>query len=157
MIDFTAMSEDDYRRYLDYFVPDYAAEIVSNFGCGEPEAVERAKHEISDMLPHGPETPGQTLRCIVDTTLSQTIGYLWYRPDEAARQVFILDFYIFPDHRGKGQGKQALTALQTQVATAGYREIRLRVAADNDRARHVYETSGFRITGFNMAKQIGGS
>ncbi|WP_234632409.1 GNAT family N-acetyltransferase [Agrobacterium vitis] len=153
MIKFTGMSDEDYSHYLNYFIADYAAEIALNYKIAEGEAVKRAEHEIAQSLPHGPKTPDHALLNIVDKQ-QQTIGYLWYRFDETAKSVFILDFYIFPAHRGTGQGKQALAALETRLAEQGYREIKLRVAADNDRARHIYEYGGFRVTGVNMAKQI---
>jgi RimJ/RimL family protein N-acetyltransferase len=33
-------------------------------------------------------------------------------------------------------------------------QIKLRVAGDNERARHLYEVSGFQVTGINMSKPL---
>jgi len=155
MIHFSTMSEREYAAYLDYFLNDYAQEIASNYDRSPHDARRQAETEIAQNLPDGPQTKGQILLTILDNAPQpDLIGYVWYRPDDKIRSVFIYDFYILPDHRGKGQGKAALQALETELAHQGYGEIRLRVAADNPRAQHVYQTGGFRVTGINMAKRI---
>jgi ribosomal protein S18 acetylase RimI-like enzyme len=154
MIDFSTMTEEQYSAFLAYFIPDYAEEIASNYARSINDALKQAETEIAHSLPDGPQTKGHSLRNIIDSNLQVVIGYVWYRPDEATRSVFIFDFSILPEHRAKGQGKAALRALETMLAAEGYSEIKLRVAADNPRAQHVYQAGGFRITGINMAKQI---
>lgn len=154
MIQFHTMSADEYVAYLDYFLPDYAQEIASNYCRSAHDALLQAKMEIATSLPNGPQTQGHALQTITESDATKLIGYVWYRTDEKTRSVFILDFCILPDHRGKGAGKAAMRALEAHLAAQDYHEIRLRVAADNPRAQHVYQASGFRVTGFNMAKQI---
>ena len=48
-----------------------------------------------------------------------------------------------------------MALLESDLRAGGFTQIKLRVAGDNDRARHVYEVSGFRVTGINMSKTIG--
>jgi ribosomal protein S18 acetylase RimI-like enzyme len=155
MIHFSAMSDAQYTTYLAYFIPEYAEDIASNYPRSIDEALAQAKAEMARHLPDDQKTEGQILRNILTRDGQELIGYVWYCPNETARSVFIYDFYILPDHRAKGHGKAALQALEIMLAAEGYREIRLRVAADNPRAQHVYQTGGFRITGHNMAKSIG--
>lgn len=158
MIYFNTMSNSEYAAYLDYFLPDYAQEITSNYGRSDDEARLQAQAEIAHSLPDGPQTEGQKLCTIVESEPQTTrIGYVWYRPDAKTKSVFIYDFCILPDHRGEGLGKTALRALEIELAHQGFGEIRLRVAADNPRAQHVYQTGGFRVTGMNMAKRIDSS
>lgn len=83
-------------------------------------------------------------------------GYPWHKPDAIMRTVFIYDFHIFSSFQGAGLGKQALRAFEDNLREQGFKEIRLRVAGDNARARHIYETSGFGVTGINMSKVIAG-
>lgn len=154
MIALRPMKATEFAAYLAYFIPDYAAEIAVNYGLSETEAFARASREIADNLPDGPQTPGEVLLCILNE-LDDHIGYLWYRPDPAERSAFISDFHILATHQGRGYGRQALNALETHLAGSGITEIRLRVAADNERAQHVYKTSGFQTTGINMSKRIG--
>jgi ribosomal protein S18 acetylase RimI-like enzyme len=156
MIGFRPMLQDEFSSYLDYFIPDYAAEISTNYGLSNPEAVVQAKREIAKDLPNGPDTSGQVLLCITDGERenAETIGYLWYRADTDSKMVFISDFHILPAYQGNGYGKQALQALESALARKGFEQIRLRVAADNTRAQHVYQAGGFRTTGINMSKRI---
>lgn len=156
MISFRTMTKDEYPAYLEYFINDYAREIQSNYGASLRDSLARAKQEIAEMLPDGVKTDGQVLMCIV-TQSNKTddhVGYLWYKPDPTTRTVFIYDFHIFNCRQGLGLGKQSLRAFEEYLQASGFKEISLRVAGDNARARHVYETSGFGVTGVNMSKSI---
>lgn len=157
MITFRPMGSGEYSAYLDYFIPDYAAEIVSNYGLSQADALAQARREIARDLPEGPQTSGEIMLCILLHVegVESVIGYFWYTPDLAGRSVFIKDFYIGDARQGQGLGKQALAALETVLALEGFQQIKLRVAGDNGRARHVYEKTGFRVTGINMNKVIG--
>ncbi|MBA8903456.1 GNAT family N-acetyltransferase [Phyllobacterium sp. P30BS-XVII] len=158
MIRFRPMLKTEFEAYyLGYFIPDYAAEISSNYGLSSDEAIAQAKREIAEDLPNGPETEGQTLVCILDVQDGdeQVVGYLWFRADPVSSSAFINDIYIFPHFQNKGYGKATLNALQDVLDEMGIQHLRLRVAADNERAKHVYESTGFRLTGFNMTKRIG--
>lgn len=156
MMTFRPMRESEYSDYLEYFIPDYAREIASNYGLSESDSLVRARQELAEGLPDGVNTPGQVLLCLtgqVDNTPKQ-VGYLWYKPDAAMRTLFIYDFYICPPFQGQGLGKQALWAFEQEMRNKGFEQIRLRVAGDNKRAQHVYEASGFGVTGINMSKTL---
>jgi ribosomal protein S18 acetylase RimI-like enzyme len=150
------MRDSEYPAYLDYFIPDYAAEISSNYGLSESASLAQAKQEIATDLPDGINTPGQVLLCLIDQSGSseKLVGYLWYRPDATTRSAFISDFHILAAHQGKGHGKQALEVFENELKGKGFEQIKLRVAEDNKRARHVYEVTGFRVTGVDMSKAI---
>ena len=156
MISSRPMRDSEYPAYLDYFIPDYAAEISANYGLSRLEALEQAKREVRDDLPHGVETAGQVMLCVINhvSGIDSVVGYLWYQPDLTTRSAHIKDFHIFAAHQGKGFGKQALNALEAELARTGFEQIKLRVAEDNKRAKHVYEVAGFRVTGINMSKTI---
>lgn len=156
MVSFRSMTQEDYLAYLEYFIPDYADEIGSNYGMSKSDSLARARHEISELLPEGVNTHGQILLSIVaKLNLSERhVGYLWYKPDAEMRTVFIYDFYIFNSFQGEGLGKKSLRAFEESLQGKGFKEIRLRVAGDNARALHIYESSGFGVTGINMSKAI---
>lgn len=153
VLELRAMREDEFDGYRDYFIPDYAAEIVSNYGLSEAEALAKASKEIATQLSEGAATTGHVLLCI--TIAAEVVGYIWYRPNHDAKSVFINDYCILPAHQGKGYGKQALAALEAQLVKDGFSQISLRVAADNERAQHVYLQGGFQATGINMIRRIG--
>lgn len=156
MITFRTMTENEYPAYLEYFVHDYAHEIESNYGLSQHESLVRANQEISELLPEGVNTYGQVLLCIFaqpDKTNTH-VGYLWYKPDPTMHTAFIYDFHILNSCQGLGLGKESLGAFEKYLRAKDFKEIRLRVAGDNARARHIYEISGFGITGVNMSKCI---
>jgi ribosomal protein S18 acetylase RimI-like enzyme len=150
------MRDGEYPAYLDYFIPDYASEIASNYGLSADDSLAQARREIAADLPDGVHTSSQHLLCLVEPAgdAEEVIGYLWYKQDPAMRAAFINDFHILPAYQGKGLGKQALAVLENDLKRQGFEEIRLRVAEDNKRARHVYEVTGFRVTGINMSKSL---
>jgi ribosomal protein S18 acetylase RimI-like enzyme len=150
------MTAEEYPAFLQYFISDYADEIGSNYGLSPTDSLVKANKEISEALTEGVNTPGQVLLCISEQSdhTARHIGYLWYKPDSAMGTVFIYDFHIFNACQGRGLGKQSLRDFEAYLREKGFKEIRLRVAGDNVRARHIYETSGFGVTGVNMSKAI---
>lgn len=157
MIELRPMRDSEFPAYLDYFIPDYAAEIAANYRLSHEAALAQARREIEAGLPDGVDTAGQVLLCLVDPSeaTEALVGYLWYKPDAAMKSAFITDFHILGRHQGQGLGKQAMERLESDLKARGFTQIKLRVAGDNARARHVYEVSGFQVTGINMGKVIG--
>ncbi len=156
MIDLRPMRRDEFAAYRDCFVPDYADEIEANYGLTPDAALAQSEREFGRDLHDGVETPDQVLLCIVAADGDdRPLGYLWYQTDKEAGLAFVYDFFILPDNQDKGYGTKALALLEAMLVADGYRHIRLRVAANNARARHVYERAGFGITGYNLVKQIG--
>ncbi|WP_370677169.1 GNAT family N-acetyltransferase [Pleomorphomonas sp. PLEO] len=157
VIAFRPMRDSEYPAYLDYFIADYAAEIAANYRLSQEAALSQARRDIEAGLPNGVRTAGQVLICLIDpsATAEKLIGYLWYKPDAAMRSAFITDFHILAAHQGRGLGKAAMGLLERDLKAKGFTQIKLRVAGDNARARHVYEATGFHVTGINMSKVIG--
>ncbi|MGS3447876.1 GNAT family N-acetyltransferase [Klebsiella electrica] len=158
MMMFRPMCEEEYPAYLQYFIADYAREIAANYRLSAEDSLAKAKREIAGDLPEGVNTPGQVLLCLFTQADNRDrhVGYLWYKPDAATRSVFIYDFYIFSACQGQGLGTQALRAFEQEMREQGVEQIRLRVAGDNERARHVYQSTGFWVTGINMSKTLTG-
>ncbi|EJB8398840.1 TPA: GNAT family N-acetyltransferase [Pseudomonas aeruginosa] len=166
MISLRPMRESEFSGYLDYFVPAYASEISSSHRLSYSESLVQAKLEIADDLPDGINTASdlpdgintarQSLLCLYDPAdgPEEVIGYLWYEEDLSLHLAFINDFHILPVHQGKGLAKQALESLERDLKLRGFQQIKLRVAGDNERAKHVYEGSGFCVTGINMSKPL---
>lgn len=153
MISFQLMSNENFTQYLEYFISDYAKEISVNYGLSMAQSLNQAKQEIARDLPAGVETANQVLLCILNKSFSEEIiGYIWYSVDD--KTIYINDFCILPPHRRKGQSRKALSTLESLLNAEGYHEIRLRVAANNALAQHIYVTGGFRVTGINMAKRL---
>lgn len=92
MIVLRPMRDTEYPAYLDYFIPDYAAEISANYALSPAAALAQAQREIAADLPDGVNTRGQVLCCLFDDSdgAEKRVGYLWYKPDEEMRSAFIL-------------------------------------------------------------------
>lgn len=157
MVTFRTPSHYEFLAFVDYFVPDYAAEIVSNYLLSEEDALEQARRELESSFPDGEKSAGQILLCIVlnEAEKEKHIGYLWYKPDPQLRSAYINDFYLFPAFRGEGFGSEAMKQLELRLMEEGCKQIKLRVAAGNSQARRVYENNGFNVTGINMNKVLG--
>ena len=157
MITFRTPTSREFLAFVDYFIPDYAAEIVSNYRLSEVDAIEQARRELDASFPDGVKRAEQVLLCIVlnDAEKENHIGYLWYKPDPQLHSAFINDFYLFPAFRGQGFGSEAMKQLELRLVEEGYKQVKLRVAADNTQARRVYENNGFNVTGINMNKVLG--
>ncbi|WP_246703250.1 MULTISPECIES: hypothetical protein [unclassified Rhizobium] len=88
MISLRRMRDSEFPGYLEYFIPDYASEIASNYRLSNSESLAQAKREIASDLPDGVNTIGHVLLCLVDPTESpeKAIGYLWYKQDLTMRR-----------------------------------------------------------------------
>jgi ribosomal protein S18 acetylase RimI-like enzyme len=145
------MKAEEFSRYREYFILDYADEIASNFGYSLEPSRTIARKELQEDLPLEVSTPDHCLLCIEEN--KDLIGYLWYKL-VGGESVFILDFVVLEQFRSKGYGTAALTALEEHLAKFDAKQIKLRVAYYNKRALALYEKLGFTITGYNMAKTL---
>jgi len=67
---------------------------------------------------------------------------------------FIFDVWVAPEHRGKGIGKYLVQWAADWAKGKGFRKIKLEVSEGNVRARHVYESLGFRRERHYMGKTL---
>jgi len=77
----------------------------------------------------------------------EAIGYLvitfGFSLEFRGRDAFVDEFYVAPEHRGRGQGRRALQFAVEQARQFGVRAIHLEVAGGDDRARRLYRSVGF--------------
>nr|WP_318381986.1 GNAT family N-acetyltransferase [uncultured Enterobacter sp.] len=156
MLTFRKMYVSEFAQYLDYFIPDYAAEIKANYRLSEDLALQQARTEIASSLPDGVNTQGHVLLCIQSERDGEltTVGYLWYKPAPLLKSAWINDFVIFPRFQNRGYGRKALALLESTLEDEGYQQIKLRVAGENQAAQHLYTSCGFDVTGINMNKVL---
>ena len=152
MITLRPLHTDEFPAFAAYFVPDYAAEIVANFGIPLTDALIQAAQDLALDLPQGPDSPGEILMAI--TLSDHLIGYLFYAIDLTSQSAFIKDFHILPPYQSQGHGTAAIAALIALLKPQGITQLRLRVAAKNAAAHRLYTKLGFFPTGINMAKTL---
>jgi len=154
MIKLREMRASEYPAYCDYFIADYSQEIVENYGHSIAVATDLAKQDLLRHFPDGLEGTAHSLLCIEQEVSLQVVGYLWHCVNISDRSTFIYDFYIDESCRGKGYGKVAIKQLEALVLPEHIKQIKLRVAYQNQRALKLYQDVGFSITGYNMSKNI---
>lgn len=92
--------------------------------------------------------PGSTVgRAFLITFTGRPIGYavlcFGYSIEFLGRDAFLDEWYIEPDYRGRGLGKQALHALLAEARAAGVQALHLEVRDDHQAARRLYAGLGF--------------
>ena len=100
----------------------------------------------------------RTERWIAETAAHELLGYLilgesGFMTPEA--QGFIYDVWVTPTRRGEGVGRFLVEWASDWARQRGYRKIKLEVSETNARARHVYESLGFRAERRYMGKLLG--
>jgi GNAT superfamily N-acetyltransferase len=73
------------------------------------------------------------------------------REDDPAA-VQLMAMWVHPSLRGSGAAGALVSALVDWAATAGAREVQLRVVQANARARRLYEREGFRVFGSEIVR-----
>lgn len=147
------MTDAQFPDYRTLFISEYAQDLHESRGYSMEKATEIATSSIDIALSAGVNTVANLLWCISpDEDVNTVIGYLWLV--ENGNAVWVSDFCLLEQWRGRGFGRASLAMMETRIAHKGIGEIGLRVAVNNPGAKALYEKSGFRITGFNMNKTI---
>lgn len=155
MVQLIPMTPDEFDRYMETAVADYAEVHRKTGVCTAAEALALAQAEYAQLLPDGLASPNQHLFSIC-TDAGRRVGLLWFEPREkrGQRSVYIYDFVVDPQWRGQGHGAAALAALEELVRPMGISRISLNVMGWNHGARALYERCGFTVTGIGMTKLL---
>lgn len=151
MVKLETIQQEEFERFLEHEIQAYAQDHVRNGNWDAAGALERSRKEFAQYLPHGIRSPNQHVWSIVEEE-NHAIGVLWVEVKE--RKAFIFDFIIDEEHRGKGFGKQALTAMEERLKSLGAESVSLHVFGDNTTAQELYKKMGFRITDMQMKKDL---
>ncbi len=148
MVKLEIMQQEDFDRFLETEIRGYAEDHVRNGNWPAEGALERSREEFKHYLPDGIQSKDQYVWSILDG--ENKIGALWVQVKD--KKAFIFDFVIDEAFRGKGYGKQALTAMDEQLKSVGAESVALHVFGDNITAQELYKKMGFEITGMHMRK-----
>lgn len=151
MVQLEPIQQEDFDRFLEREIRNYADDHVRNGNWDADGAVEKSRKEFERYLPNGIHTPDQYIWSIVNQEL-QNIGVLWVQVKDG--KGFILDFVIDEQFRGKGFGKQALTAMDEKLKSMNVSSVALHVFGDNFTAQELYKKMGFVITDMHMMKKL---
>lgn len=102
-------------------------------------------------MPDGIHTPDQYLYSFIDES-GNNIGALWVQVKD--RKGFIFGFVIDEQFRGKGYGKQALSAMDEKLKPMDVESVGLHVFGDHIAAQELYKKAGYQITEIHMNKKL---
>lgn len=152
MVKLVKMTQEDFVPYLERGIREYAEDHVRNGNWTAEEALEKSRKQFQDLLPEGVNSKDQFLYSIVDEEINNKMGLLWVQV--RGQNAFIYDFLIDEEFRGKGFGKQALTAMDEELKSMNVQSVGLHVFGDNTNAQELYKKMGFQITGLHMKKKL---
>ncbi|MFC4158581.1 GNAT family N-acetyltransferase [Chitinimonas lacunae] len=157
MVVLRAMQENDFRRYLDAAVVDYATDKLKAGVWSKEEALEKARSEHRALLPQGLATPDHYLFNLYAEEEQTEVGMLWFGICEQGgqREAFVYDIAIDPKWRRMGYATQAFLALEQRVRQMGLDAIGLHVFGHNKGAFALYEKLGYVPTSMKMKKSLG--
>jgi len=148
------MTQEAYTRWLEPTIREYAQEHVEAGNWSADQALDLARRQFAELLPAGTETAGHTLWTIEDED-GRDVGMLWVAPNPTLPDaLWIYDFSVVPEARGRGIGGAALDALEAWARERGIVLIGLHVFGSNDVARRLYLRSGFVETDVSMVKRL---
>jgi len=148
------MGQNAYTRWLEPTIKEYAQERIDAGNWPAEQALDLARRQFAELLPGGPETASHTLWTIEDAD-GRDVGMLWVAPHPTlANGLWIYDFSVVPEARGRGIGRAALDALDAWARDRGIVQIGLHVFGSNDVARRLYLRSGFIETDVSMVKRL---
>jgi GNAT superfamily N-acetyltransferase len=150
------MSEEEYRAYRAWAVPDYAAEVRRNTGIEGAEALAHAERVFRDLLPGGLATAGHRLSIAEDPRTGERIGLLWIARQrrEGVQTAWIYDITVEEALRGQGYGRAIMEAAEEQARSLGVTRLELNVFGDNEVARRLYTSLGYTEMSRQMAKDL---
>ncbi|MFC7373223.1 GNAT family N-acetyltransferase [Fictibacillus iocasae] len=143
MIHLSYMNEVEFKKYLEFMIPEYARDIAINFDLTLEQAMEESEMMINDLFKDGRSTEGQYLFHITDALSQEKVGMLWYSIVPEINQAFLYHIFIEASERGKGYGTKTLEKLQDTLKEKGVKSIGLSVFGSNDAAFRLYRKLGF--------------
>ena len=116
----------------------------------------RAYHKVEDIKLSGRQRETSVRSLISDRSLGGIwlvysdelpVGYIalcfGYSIEFSGREATVDEFYIMPEYRGKGLGKQVLEFITAEARKHEIKVLHLEVARSNKKARKLYAQVGF--------------
>lgn len=101
MIKFEKFNNQEFEKYLDFMIPNYAKEISSNYTLSLDNAIEESEMMMNGIFSNGLSTEGQFLYNIWDTDMETKIGVLWYSVNTEINRAYLYHIYIEEAYRKK--------------------------------------------------------
>ncbi len=133
----------DFLEFKERSINEYSQGLIRSEKNSESNALGEALKEYDAMLPQGIDTPNHHFNNITNEQ-RESIGYIWF--EIRSNDMFICEFLIYENHRGKGYGRQTLLELEQIAKTISVSIIRLHVFEYNTGLQKFYKNMGYEIT-----------
>ena len=159
MVRLVPMTNEEFQRFLEHDIREYALERTQAGYWTEQEATEESRKAHLELLPEGLQTADHYLYTIREATSGEAVGVIWMSAtmNSPRPSGFILDLEIDEPFRRKGYAKEAMLELEEIARRMGIQQLGLHVFAHNDGARRLYESLGYRVASLNMVKPLDAS
>jgi ribosomal protein S18 acetylase RimI-like enzyme len=147
------MTEEEYEAYVPHATETYALDLARNNLVSEEEGWARSRRSFDTELPDGIHTPDQRL-LIAEDAEGRVVGYLWLARKAETDTLFIYDIEVVAERRGEGFGRSLMEHVEVEGRAMGLGRIELNVHADNEVARSLYESAGYREMRRQMVKLL---
>ena len=150
------MTEEEFKRFLERELAEYAQENVKAGYWSESEALAKSRESHQRLLPEGLATPNHYLFNIQNAVTGDPVGVLWLFANVAAARPsgFIYDLFIEEEFRRRGYARQAMLAVEDKARELGLASIGLHVFAHNTSAKPLYDQLGYQVRSYNMIKEL---
>ncbi len=153
MIELKLIQDSELEAYFSQMYEQYRAELIE--GGHSPEYADQAIADTrSETFLNNELLPGNYIFRAISQ--GEVVGNLWIHDDKpgAGGDWVIYDIETLEGYRGNGYGRKILSAAEDFVRENGGNEIRLNVAGFNTVARHLYDSSGYKVTRLSMKKKL---
>ena len=158
MVVLAPMNPMAFAGYRDAAACGYADDNVTSGRWPKAGAIQRSLDDFDESLPQGLATPDNFLCEIVSKRSGANVGILWFAVvvKNGLKSAFVYDIEVKPEYRRQGYARAAFSALEPLASALGLSSIGLHVFGNNAGAQALYRSLGYRVTGMNMLKQLGG-
>lgn len=122
-----------------------------SFSQSHQEALEKGPEQYDAVLQGARAAEGDFLLgafAAADQPLIGMVGLVRQQRLKERHKALVVGMYVTPEAAGRGVGRALLSGLLARAdRVAGLRQIQLVVSSQNDSARHLYESVGFRCYG----------
>ena len=139
---------DRFEQYFQQSANSYSKLLKQQLNLEEETAVRWGQEECERVK----ASPGHEIWEL--TRDGSPVGFIQIRITQGLEDCYLLYIEIPDEFRGQGIGRQAMKELREMAASRGLKRIRLHAFLDNEHARSLYRSEGFRETGVNMLLEL---
>lgn len=154
---FRSMTEEEFEVCLARLREQMFSDAMKTKIGSEVEVKQYVEKDFRDCLPDGFQTKNNRWLMILDDE-ARSIGSIWYsfRGEGDKKTPYLGDFYIAPEFRRLGFGKQALSLFEAELKSQGIKNnIAVHIVGDfNNAAIRLFKSSGYCTSAVLMEKRM---